>query len=349
MFLLDGTVRLLGAGNTDYLDILCEPECLDPVLRLLVDYLSNREYDFMDLPSSSPLLAMDGPASKCSVCPVLQLNEVKMSRKLLANLEDARHYLERDGEFSIESAAEGSVSEMIDALIHLHEARWTQKGQAGVLHSEEVRRFHRSAAPALLQAGLLRLYGLRHRGKWAAVHYCLSAHGRTYYYLGGFDPSMASRSPGNLLIQHSITKAVECGDREYDFLRGQEENKYRWGAQDTATFRLQGHVAARKPGTGEHSAPFAESEACPRFAPHREPTAGIRRRRPAIPFRKMRHLFAFIDSCAFVFIRGPFRKMRCLFARERTPDSHKRTALLVTPSLLHDENQSLSGLSKAGR
>lgn len=238
MFLLDGTVRLVGAGNTDYLDILCEPQCLNPVLRLLVGYLSNRQYDFMDLPSCSPLLALDGPASKCSVCPVLKLNEVKLSRKLLANLEDARCYLERDGEFAIESATQESVSEMIDALIHLHEARWKQRGQVGVLHSEEVRRFHRSAAPALLQAGLLRLYGLRHRGKWAAVHYCLSAHGRTYYYLGGFDPSMASRSPGNLLIQHSITKAVACGDREYDFLRGQEENKYRWGAQDTATFHL---------------------------------------------------------------------------------------------------------------
>jgi CelD/BcsL family acetyltransferase involved in cellulose biosynthesis len=238
MFLLDGTVRLLGAGNTDYLDILYEPQCLNPVLRLLVGYLSNQEYDFMDLPSCSPLLALDGPVSKCSVCPVLKLNEVKLSRKRLANLEDARRYLERDGEFSIESATQESVSEMIDALIHLHEARWKQRGQAGVLHSEEVRRFHRSAAPALLQAGLLRLYGLRHRGKWAAVHYCLSAHGRTYYYLGGFDPSMASRSPGNLLIQHSIAKAVECGDREYDFLRGQEEDKYRWGAQDTATFHL---------------------------------------------------------------------------------------------------------------
>jgi CelD/BcsL family acetyltransferase involved in cellulose biosynthesis len=239
MFLLDGTVRLLGAGNTDYLDILCERPCVTPVLRFLVDYLSNRAYDFMDLPSWSPLLAMDMPASECSVCPVLKLNQGTISRKLLANLENAR----RDRELQIEPANEESLPELMDALIDLHEARWKQKCQPGVLHSEEVRHFHRDAAPALSHAGLLRLYGLRHHGKWAAVHYCLSAHGRTYYYLGGFDPSMASRSPGNLLIQHSIEKALECGDREYDFLRGQEANKYRWGAQDTATFRLQGRSA----------------------------------------------------------------------------------------------------------
>jgi CelD/BcsL family acetyltransferase involved in cellulose biosynthesis len=240
MFLLNGTVRLLGGGNTDYLDILCEPEWVRPVLRLLAGHLANRQYDFMDLPAWSPLLEMEAPASECSVCPVLKLKEGAISRKLLANLEDARHSLERDGEFSIESAKEESVSEMIDALIRLHEARWKQRNQAGVLHSEEVRHFHRSAAPALLQAGVLRLYGLRHKDQWAAIHYCLSAHGRTYYYLGGFDPSFASCSPGNLLIHHSIIKAVECGDREYDFLRGQEQNKYRWGAEDTKTFRLQG-------------------------------------------------------------------------------------------------------------
>lgn len=235
MFLLDGTIRLLGAGNTDYLDILCEPQCVRPVLRLLAGYLSNREYDFMDLPSWSPILAMDGPASECSVCPVLKLNQVNISKKLLANLENAR----RDREIRIEAANAESVPEMMDALICLHEARWRQKHQAGVLHSEEVRRFHRSAAPALLQAGLLRLYGLRYQGQWAAVHYCLSAHGRTYYYLAGFDPLLASYSPGNLLIHHSITEAMASGDRDYDFLRGQERNKYRWGAQNTATFRLR--------------------------------------------------------------------------------------------------------------
>lgn len=231
MFLLDGTVRLLGAGNSDYLDILSEPQCVRPILRVLANYLSNREYDFMDLPSWSPLLTMNGPASECSVCPVLRLNELAISKKLLANLK-------RDGEFSIESADEESVAELMNALIDLHELRWRQKHQVGVLHSEEVRRFHRSAAPALLQAGLLRLYGLRYQGQWAAVHYCLSAHGRTYYYLAGFDTSLARYSPGNLLIHHSITEAKESGDRQYDFLRGQEQNKYRWGAQNTPTFRL---------------------------------------------------------------------------------------------------------------
>jgi CelD/BcsL family acetyltransferase involved in cellulose biosynthesis len=235
MFLLHGTIRLLGAGNTDYLDILCEPQCVRPVLRLLVDYLSDREYDFMDLPSWSPLLAMDGPAAECSVCPVLRLNELNISRKLLANLENAR----RDREIRVEVANADSVPKIMDALICLHEARWRQKHQAGVLHSEEVRRFHRSAAPALLRAGLLRLYGLCYQGQWAAVHYCLSAHGRTYYYLAGFDPSIASHSPGNLLIHHSITEAMESGDREYDFLRGQEQSKYRWGAKNTRTFRVR--------------------------------------------------------------------------------------------------------------
>jgi CelD/BcsL family acetyltransferase involved in cellulose biosynthesis len=255
MFLLDGTIRLIGAGNTDYLDILCEPQFICPVLQLLFNYLSNRRSewdscDFMDLPSSSLLLRVDTSAlfrnrpSECCVCPVAKAKELNISKKLLGNLESARRHLERSGGFVVEQADDGSVPAMIDAFIDLHEVRWKMKGSAGVLCSEDVREFHRRGAPALSRAGLLRLYGLRHQGRWIAVHYCLSGHGRTYYYLGAFDPSMASYSPGNLLTHHSMMRAIESGDCEYDFLRGREANKYRWGAQDTKTFRLLCHSKA---------------------------------------------------------------------------------------------------------
>jgi CelD/BcsL family acetyltransferase involved in cellulose biosynthesis len=256
MFLFNGTIRLLGAGNTDYLDILCEPESISPVLQLLFNHLTNRRSewdscDFTDLSSSSLLLRADTSAlfadgrSECSVCPVLTSKQLNISKKLCANLESARRCLERSGGFVIEQADDESVPGMIDALIDLHEARWNKKGSAGVLCAEDVRQFNRRVAPALSRAGLLRLYGLRHQGQWIAVHYCLSGHGRTYYYLGSFNPWMASYSPGNLLIHHSIMRAIETGDCQYDFLRGREAHKYRWGAKDTKTFRLLCHSKAR--------------------------------------------------------------------------------------------------------
>jgi CelD/BcsL family acetyltransferase involved in cellulose biosynthesis len=249
MFLFDGTIRLLGAGNTDYLDILCVPDAIGPVLCLLASYLSDCRImwsvcDFTDLPDFSPLLRADTsaifsvPVSECSICPVLKLDKPKVSKKLLANLADARHRLEKKGGFSYEEASGISTVEMIDALIRLHESRWATKNDGGVLRSEDICQFHRKAALALSRAGLLRLYGLCFQGQLIAVHYCLFGHGRTYYYLGGFDPGMAAYSPGNLLTYYSIAKAISCDHGEYDFLRGREAYKYRWGAEDRSTFRI---------------------------------------------------------------------------------------------------------------
>src|SRR5205807_436927 len=58
-----------------------------------------------------------------------------------------------------------------------------------------------------------------------------------YYYLGGFDPELARRSVGTLLTARAIETAVADGCREFDFLRGREPYKYRWGCIDRPHFR----------------------------------------------------------------------------------------------------------------
>ncbi len=57
-----------------------------------------------------------------------------------------------------------------------------------------------------------------------------------YYYLGGFDPDYAALSPGALLVGHAIEAAVREGAVAFDFLRGREAYKRRWGARDTPTY-----------------------------------------------------------------------------------------------------------------
>ena len=65
-------------------------------------------------------------------------------------------------------------------------------------------------------------YGFHHRG-------------RAYAYLGGFDPAYAQESPGAILIGKAIAEAAREGAREFDFLRGRENYKYGWGAEDRWT------------------------------------------------------------------------------------------------------------------
>jgi CelD/BcsL family acetyltransferase involved in cellulose biosynthesis len=61
---------------------------------------------------------------------------------------------------------------------------------------------------------------------------------RCYYYIGGFDPRFAALGPGTLLIAHAIEQARLEGAAAFDFLRGAEPYKYRWGAASRPTFQL---------------------------------------------------------------------------------------------------------------
>ena len=73
---------------------------------------------------------------------------------------------------------------------------------------------------------------MRIGGRDAAVLYAFKAKDSTYYYIGGFDPDCAAVSPGSLIIAHAVEQAVAEGCRTFDFLKGQEPYKYRWGARD---------------------------------------------------------------------------------------------------------------------
>jgi CelD/BcsL family acetyltransferase involved in cellulose biosynthesis len=99
---------------------------------------------------------------------------------------------------------------------------------------------------------VLRLHALRLDGAVIAALYALAdrpgrGDRRVYFYLGGFDPDRAALSPGALLVGHAIEAAVREGAVAFDFLRGQEAYKRRWGARDTPTYcrRLRHGISSR--------------------------------------------------------------------------------------------------------
>jgi CelD/BcsL family acetyltransferase involved in cellulose biosynthesis len=51
-------------------------------------------------------------------------------------------------------------------------------------------------------------------------------------YQKGWDPAYASFSIGSLLVSEAITRSARAGAHTFDFLRGTEEYKYRFGAVD---------------------------------------------------------------------------------------------------------------------
>jgi CelD/BcsL family acetyltransferase involved in cellulose biosynthesis len=175
----DGSRRILGlmgGGVSDYLDILVEDDSRPRVLSAILDFTNRSDWSWdtlnlTDLSAASPLLTLSQHSCvKCGyhdVCTELSLpsnaehiKEVIPAHKY-DNLKNARSRLQRSGVASIELARQETLNEFLNALFELHENRWKEVGQSGVLADEKIQAFHRKTARQLLSRGILRFYGIR--------------------------------------------------------------------------------------------------------------------------------------------------------------------------------------------
>jgi CelD/BcsL family acetyltransferase involved in cellulose biosynthesis len=235
-------LRLLGGGISDYLDLLAMPGAERTVAHVIARELDRTADEwqlcaFDSLRPSSPLLQVDPPRDARETreaeppCPVLSL-PASLDAKLAADIRYGRHRADRLGGLTVTRAEPDTLQDMLTVLFDLHGQRWCAKGERGVLADAAVRAFHRLAAPALLDAGLLRLFALSAGGKTIAAYYALRAAGRVYCYLGGFDPAFSQLGPGKLALAAVLDDAVTEGASEMDFLAGGEPYKYQWHAVD---------------------------------------------------------------------------------------------------------------------
>ena len=249
-------LSFLGSGVSDYLDILLEPEEDMAAVEMAVDYLRAhgerwQRCELADLRSDSPLLSCAMPRewnierTISSRCPVLSLPETltelesRISSKFRRNLEHAKNKLVRAGELQFETANEDRDEEFLETLFRLHAEEWARKKDGGIFATEALRTFYRQVLRGFRRSGYSRLYGLRFQGELKAVLWCFVLGQRAYYYISGFDAALAQFSPGMLLLEYAIRCAIGEGLREFDFLRGSESYKYRWGAADRLNFRLR--------------------------------------------------------------------------------------------------------------
>lgn len=235
---------LLGTGNTDYLDVIFQPEVRKECWRLLAAEIEKcsdlwDECNLQRLRPESPLLQGIAPnqrflseVSPQQPCPVLELREVDSAASMLKKAQCYAAKLGQRHPFSIERVTPASLNECFAALRQLHQERWREKGMPGVLSHDNDHAFHLDVARRLLAAHMLRLYCLRIAGEIAAVLYGFQHRSRTFFYLSGFDPAYSRFSIGTVLLGHSIAQALSDGCEYFDFLKGREPYKYRWGARD---------------------------------------------------------------------------------------------------------------------
>ena len=253
-----GCVKLLpiGISVSDYIDALADPaypDVTDVLIAASCDIPGWQECHLPDLPPDSALSRAAAPSGLAETrqsgpcCPVLALPSdpadlaTVVPRKTLRDVRQTHARSETVGSVVLDTADLDTIDLALDDLFRLHEERWHQRGEAGVLADPVVRAFHRDAARAFCEAGILRLYRLQIGGTVVGVYYGFQHGGNAYAYLGGFDPEMTRLSPGAQLLDHAIRAALAEGVREFHFLRGGESYKYAWGAVDrlniSRTFR----------------------------------------------------------------------------------------------------------------
>lgn len=94
------------------------------------------------------------------------------------------------------------------------------------------RRFFEAQARAFAGRGVLRIHELLAGGLPAAAMVSV-VDGREWgLYNSAFDPALASFAPGTVLAAELCTLAAGEGKQTFDFLRGDEDYKYRFGAVD---------------------------------------------------------------------------------------------------------------------
>jgi CelD/BcsL family acetyltransferase involved in cellulose biosynthesis len=94
-------------------------------------------------------------------------------------------------------------------------------------------------ARTAMSKGWLRLAFFEVGGKKAAAAYNFDYGNRLWGYNSGVNRDFIELSPGWVLLGHMLHWACEHGRTEFDFMRGNEEYKYRFGAKDRTVWRVK--------------------------------------------------------------------------------------------------------------
>jgi len=257
---LNGAIHFNGCvEETDYLDLIASPEDAEAAWSATWNCLQQsdsaqwRVLELCNIPSDSPTrsilpaLAQQSNAQSheelMEVCPVISLPtsmdayleslDSKQRRELARKLRRA----EAAGVETVIVGNHQDIAAEVDSFLDLlqkstfEKRDWLNDGRRALFH--EVGR-------AALEAGTLQLMFTMLEGQRAAALFNFDYKDRIWVYNSGLDPTaFAALSPGVVITAEAIAEAIKLGRQKFDFMRGDEEYKYRFGAIDAKIYRLR--------------------------------------------------------------------------------------------------------------
>jgi len=253
-------VEFVGCKDvSDYLDFIVAAGHTREVLRAVLEVLERNApaWDVVRLcnvPETSPtcqvlaaLATERGYAAEVvvdDVCPVVHLPDSweaylemlggKDRRELRRKLRRAARTAHM--EFQLLCQPE-EIEAVLPSFFELHQMSHPEKA---AFMNEQMQGFFRAMSRAMSEKGWLELALLRFDNVPVAAMLAFDYEGEILLYNSGYQAEgyYATLSPGWVLIALHIQSAIERGRKVYDFLRGGEEYKYRFGGRDTRVYGL---------------------------------------------------------------------------------------------------------------
>ena len=257
----DGEPALMLIGSieiSDYLDIIARPEDTPAFMEALLEYLLDDQVsgvhvlDWYNLLENSPTLpALQEAAKKLGwsytqqplqhcpyiplpgdwekyICSIDKKQRHEIRRKMRRSEEyylPVRWYITEDGT---------SLNQEVDDFLQLmandpDKAKFLTPAMRTQMHT---------IVKAAYDAGWLQLAFIEVNGKKAAGYLNFDYMNHIWVYNSGLDFHFSEISPGWVLLGNLLEWANEHQRRYFDFMRGDEEYKYRFGAIDRRVMRL---------------------------------------------------------------------------------------------------------------
>lgn len=157
-------------------------------------------------------------------------------------LRRKRRRLGEAGEWVVRRADELGWESDLAAFFEFHRRA---PGEKAAFFTPERERFFRRLAADLFLLGTARLDVLDLNGSPVACTFSYDFRGTLSLYNSSFQSDLARLSPGMVLVGCLIENAIAEGKHEFDFLRGAEAYKARFGTTPRPVYRVM--LAARQP------------------------------------------------------------------------------------------------------
>ncbi|CAG0936896.1 hypothetical protein TFLX_05793 [Thermoflexales bacterium] len=255
-------LRLIGSVDaSDYLDLIAvrgrEREVFEALLGTLAQLDRWDAIDLWNVPEASltravlpELIAARGWKlldEQQVVCPIIRL-PAQFDDYVQSLDKKDRHELRR--KLRRAEATEGVSWYAITGQDHTHdldeaaEAFITllmkSRSDKSEFMTDDMRRFFHQMIHATHAGGFLHLAFLEVNGVKAATYLSFDYNQKRLVFNSGLETEgFQSLSAGIVLAARIIDEAIQLGYSEFDFLRGDEEYKYRFGAKDTWIYHLK--------------------------------------------------------------------------------------------------------------